>query len=92
MANQAEIDYSRIRIQVDSLSDGFISNQKDIKELVELTRDLHLAMYGNGAPENSARYRIAWSERMIRFLVASAVVNSAVAAILFVALAIHVLG
>lgn len=71
-------DYGRMR-QLEAMNEAIDSNRRIIGEMAETRKadhaeimvtlaELREAMYGNGMPEHGIRYRVSWSERLLKIL------------------------
>lgn len=95
----------RYRIQLDAYNRSIRQNEESIERLLVLTEQLHKAMFGNGKPEESVRYRMAWAESMakmadrrvtgmertIKLLIVAIVTNALITITIAILTAVHLL-
>jgi len=82
-------DFFVLKRQVDSIASGVFDNQRAIernneqnqeerREIMALLKEIHVAVFGNGKANESLVYRVTWTERVTKYLILFAIVNTVV--------------
>ena len=76
---------------------NYSQNEEAHTEIMDLLRDIRVAVYGNGEPELGIRYRVAWLERttridnmLIRLMAVIAAINLVATVLLGILIFYHV--